>query len=218
MSTNAKKGNEVRDYFILLRKFINHYKQHISDMIIKNVISGKYKYMYIILVDKGKNIFKTGRTKDIRKRLKTYATSNVKHPDIKFIMLVEDPLIVENCSKIFLKEYQYKKGKELYRIDIDIIKKAIFECAIISDVLNDAKEIINKQKNIAAYVLYDDNINEIEYLDENQNVIGYEKINSENNMSGGSIYYNIYENNCEDVNLFRYIFNKSMYLNISDNL
>lgn len=130
MSTKAKKGNAVRDYFILLRKFIDHYKQNISDMILNNA-TGKHKYMYILLVDKGKNIFKAGRTDNIKKRLKTYATGKLKHPDIKYILIVDDPIAVENCTKIFLKDYKYKENKELYKIDIDVMKQVIFDCALL---------------------------------------------------------------------------------------
>ena len=58
MSSKSKKANEVRDYFITLRKFIEYYKQHISDMIIDEATEGKA--VYILLVNKDKNIFKPG--------------------------------------------------------------------------------------------------------------------------------------------------------------
>jgi len=45
MSSKSKKANEVRDYFITLRKFIEYYKQHISDMIINKAIEGKAVYI-----------------------------------------------------------------------------------------------------------------------------------------------------------------------------
>lgn len=36
MVSKAEKAEKVRDYFILLRKFINYYKNHIHEMINKN--------------------------------------------------------------------------------------------------------------------------------------------------------------------------------------
>ena len=46
--------------------------------------------MYIIQVNKNKNIQKLGRTIDIRKRLYSYARGKEKHTDIKFIMIVDN--------------------------------------------------------------------------------------------------------------------------------
>ena len=88
MSSKTQKGDSVRDYFIILRKFINYYRTHFTDSI--NKLVKTKKYVYIILVNKNKNIQKFGRTINIRKRLYTYATGKEKHPDIKFIMIVDD--------------------------------------------------------------------------------------------------------------------------------
>ena len=38
MNSNAKKANDVRDYFIILIKFIQYYHKHISEMIKNNAI------------------------------------------------------------------------------------------------------------------------------------------------------------------------------------
>ena len=84
MTSKSKKGNAVRDYFITLRKFIEYYRQHFANNINK-MAKGK-KCVYIILANKDKNIFKVGRTNDIRKRLYSYATGKDKHPDIMFIL------------------------------------------------------------------------------------------------------------------------------------
>ncbi len=129
LDTHTEKGDEVRDYFRSLGKFINYYKQNISDMILENVASGKFEYMYILLVNKGKNIFKPGRTEEFRKRMNGYATGKDVHPDIKFIMLVKDAKLVEKCYGIFLEKYRYKGRKELYKVDIDVIRTAIVGCA-----------------------------------------------------------------------------------------
>jgi phage anti-repressor protein len=73
MVSKAEKAEKVRDYFILLRKFINYYKNHIHEMINKNNTN---KCIYILLVNKNKNIFKVGKTTNIRNRLRTYATGS----------------------------------------------------------------------------------------------------------------------------------------------
>lgn len=78
MISKAEKANKVRDYFIILRKFIQYYKDYISNMIIENALKYQNGYVYIVLVNKGKNIFKLGKTKNVKNRLKNYSTSKSK--------------------------------------------------------------------------------------------------------------------------------------------
>ena len=169
--SRTEKGEAVRDYFIILRKFINYYKLHFANNI--NKLSKSKKYVYIILVDKDKNIQKFGRTKDMRKRLYTYATGKEKHPDIKFILIVNDPKQVEKCVKILIDKHKFKNKQELYKINYDILKSITFECA------NMFQSIENKIKNnkdiYDTYVVYDE-YEENEFIDLDNNVIGYEKI------------------------------------------
>lgn len=169
MLSKTQKGEAVRDYFITLRKFINYYKSHFANSI-NNLIKTK-KYVYIILVDKNKNIQKFGRTNNMRKRLYAYATGKDKHPDIKFIMIVDDPKRVESCTKVFIDKYKFKNKQELYKIDFDILKSVIFNCADMVKTLDDKM----KEKKYDTYVVYDE-YEENEFLDLNNNVIGYEKI------------------------------------------
>jgi hypothetical protein len=91
------------------------------------------------------------------------------HPDIKFIMLVDNPDVVERCMKTFLEQVRFKDGHEIYKVDIDIIKKLAFECMELS---SDIHEKINLYKNKDAYVVFDD---DVEYLDTDDNVIGHDK-------------------------------------------
>jgi phage anti-repressor protein len=152
MMSKAEKANKVRDYFIILRKFIQYYKNNIEDMIINNSLQLPEGTVYIILINKGKNIFKFGRTQNIRERLQRYATGKDTHPDIKFIMLVNNKDIVENCVKNLIKEYQYKPRQEIYKVNIDIIKNAIFDCAL----LNVKYEEFYNNENIDSYIIFDD--------------------------------------------------------------
>jgi len=122
-------------------------------MILENIASGKYEHMYILLVNKGKNIFKPGRTDEVRKRMIGYATGKDTHPDIKFIMLVKNSKLVEKCSKMFLEKYQYKGEKELYKVDIDIIRSAIVGCAETDHNIQELEDKLDD--NTDAYIIYD---------------------------------------------------------------
>jgi hypothetical protein len=170
MNSSTEKGKMFRDYFVMLRKFIDYYKNYIADKIME--LTKTNKYIYILTVNKKSNILKLGRTGDIRKRLQTYATGKDTHPDIKFIMIVEDDKRVENCAKAFIKAFQYKGNKELYKIHNDNLKEIIFDCAKTDKKV---QKLIENNKNLDTYVVYDDS-KKIEYLNLNNKVIGMEKI------------------------------------------
>ena len=99
--------------------FNEYYRDHFTNKI--NSLATSNKYVYIILANKNKSISKLGRTKNIRDRLKAYATGKDKHPDIQFIMIVNDPKRVENCAKIFLKDSRYRGS--LYKKSKDFLYK-----------------------------------------------------------------------------------------------
>jgi len=150
----------------MLRKFIDYYKNHISDKIL-DLVSNK-QYIYILGINKKKNIFKVGRTENIRKRLYAYATGLEKHPDILFILIVDNPQNIENCVKLFADKQ--RNNKEQYNIDFDLLKKTIFTCASLD------KEILEKtsDKSIESYIVYD-NSQTIDYINLNGDTIGHDE-------------------------------------------
>lgn len=170
MVSKTVKGNEFRDYFIMLREFVDYYKDHITDKIME--LTQTNKFMYILGVNKSKDIFKIGRTGNIRKRLQAYATGKEKHPDIEFILIVKDDKQVEKCSKMFAKTSQFKGNKELYKASLDKLKKLIFKCAETDKFV---AEGLKDTSDINRYVVYD-NAKTIEYLNLDGDVIGMAKI------------------------------------------
>ena len=168
MTSRSEKGNDVRDYFITLRKFIEYYRKHIANNI--NNMTEKGKFIYIILANKSKSIYKIGRSVDMRKRLYSYATGKDKHPDIKFIMLIEDAKKVEDCMKIFINKYKFRGNQELYKIDLDTLKNVVFDCAVLNENFN---EIIKNNKDLESYIVYNE---KEEYLDKDDNIIGYDMV------------------------------------------
>jgi len=178
MVSNTEKGKMFRDYFIMLRKFIDYYKDHFSNKI-NELAKEDNKYIYILMVNKDKDILKLGRANHMRNRLKSYASGKETHPDVKFIMIVDDAIKVEKCTKLFVKKFQYKGNKELYKMDIDDLKKSIFGCAQIEDMIDKSiQDKMNKNMNNTSkydtYIVYDDS-KKIEYLNLNGDIIGYDE-------------------------------------------
>src|SRR5205085_2095024 len=50
-----------------------------------------------------------------------------------FILECNDIHAVEKCIKDLLKPFQYRKRKEIFRVDFDIIKEAIVRCDDLYD-------------------------------------------------------------------------------------
>ncbi len=167
MNSSTKKGQMFRDYFVMLRKFIDYYKQHITDKILE--LTQTSKFIYILTVNKKTDLLKLGRTGNMRKRLQAYSTGKEKHPDIKFIMIVEDDKRVEKCAKLFAKANQYKGNRELYKMHNDALKSIVFDCAKLD------KRVVENLSNpkLDTYIVYDDSKN-IEYLNLKGDVIGAE--------------------------------------------
>lgn len=172
LKSTTQKGIEYVDYHVMLRKFIDYYKEHFADKIIE--LTQTSKFMYILDVNKSKDIFKIGRTGNIRKRLQAYATGKEKHPDIEFILIVEDDKQVEKCSKIFAKANKYKGNKELYKANLNKLKKLLVKC---SETDKFVAEGLNTNSEVNRYVVYD-NAKTIEYLNLDGDVIGMAKLSS----------------------------------------
>jgi len=156
--TRSKHGNEVRDYFIDVEETLNQYKDYIingmQDKIIKIEKDQKPKtnpekgviYIFQTPNSEDNSLYKIGRTTDLKKRLQSHQSPMAHDIDVLFYYESDNIVSIERCIKALMKEYQYRKYKEVYKINIDIIKSLIIECdSIIIDT--DEKVRLSKLKN-----------------------------------------------------------------------
>lgn len=68
-------------------------------------------------------LYKIGKTNNLDKRLAQHG--DVVAHDIKpeFILFVSNINVVESCIKIIIKKYQCTKGKEIYKIDFNVLRE-----------------------------------------------------------------------------------------------
>jgi phage anti-repressor protein len=138
-STKSKKGTEVRKYFIEIEKMLYKYK----DTIIKSLSNeltlvknnqkpkpdNKKRKIYIFkALNTNETLYKLGKTTNLKNRLKTYNSGNANDIEPLFILPVNDIDSVESCVKKCCKKYQYRKYKEVYEIDIDVLKEVMTDC------------------------------------------------------------------------------------------
>lgn len=140
MRSRSKRAEEVRTYFIQLESLLVKYKSYIIEGMDKEIKSLERSvkpkneedsagFIYIIKASPEKDsVYKIGRTGDLNKRLATYSTGTIDGVEVLFKYRTDNHKIVEACCKLWLKKYQYRKYKEVYQANLDMIKHIIHEC------------------------------------------------------------------------------------------
>lgn len=145
MSSRSPRAEMVRTYFINIEEFLFHYKDQIVDGLMREIQDLAVKerrtkandgpgLIYIIRASEVlTDIFKVGQTmNEMKKRLRTYNTGRAKDLEPLYTYFTPYRREVERCLKRLLKGKQYKKGREIYEIDNEIIAKLIQGCGQLS--------------------------------------------------------------------------------------
>lgn len=74
------------------------------------------------------NLVKIGRTKDLAARLRSHSSADADALDVIYVYKTNCVKDVEACIKRFIRPTQYRKYKEVYNIDLDVLKKVIQAC------------------------------------------------------------------------------------------
>ena len=100
----------------------------------KNIDYPKGNYIYIIKQKaNNKTYYKIGYTKNLNKRVKTYNTGNANKIFFNYIIKVQNEEI-DKCIKKIMKNQEYIKNKEFYKISLNSALKFINKCS--SDINN----------------------------------------------------------------------------------
>ena len=153
--SKTKKGEEVRTYFIELEKLINNYKNYIINGLKSTVtiLENNQKpiprntkgVVYILKSPKDiDGIYRFGKTQDFTNRLANYNFANSDKMQVLFIFETKNIQQIEDCVISQIKQFRYKKRKDFYQIDINIIKQLINSC---NQLTLKFKQKINKSNN-----------------------------------------------------------------------
>lgn len=157
MLSRTKKAEEVRSYFIEIEKHLDKYKNYIIEAlnkqidVLKNnqkpIANPKSGVIYVLKTDFGiEDVYKIGKTQSFRKRIATHNTSHVDNVDIVLVYESHDINSVEQCLKLALKGKQYRKRKEFYQVDVDLIKELVSGCeSLMLKAKASPKKLIHKQ-------------------------------------------------------------------------
>jgi phage anti-repressor protein len=158
MISQTEKAKEVRKYFLDIEKLVKRYYETIKESLYKKIglletnqkpkINIKGGVVYIIrALNSEATLYKLGKSKDLRYRLNGYNSGNANDIEPLFILQVNDIDNVETCIKKTVKEYQYRKYKEVYEIDIEILKKIMEKCdQVVNEMAKFLKDISKKKQ------------------------------------------------------------------------
>ncbi len=171
-STQSKKGKEVRRYFIEVEKLMNKYKDYIIQGLENKVkaiekgqkpkVNPQKGVIYVFKTpDTPENgLYKIGRSTSFKKRVSTHQSPLAHDIDIIFIQETDDVIAVEKCVKAFMKKKQYRKYKEIYQVDIDVIKMTINGCEQLKSKINETIDLKETKEGGFKYYMMIQNENE----------------------------------------------------------
>ena len=154
MLSQTLKAKEVRKYFISIEKLVRKYHEHIQEKLYKKLdmlytnqkpkihINGGVIYILEAL-NSDTNLYKIGKTTNLKNRLNNYNSGNANDVEPIFILEVDDIDNVELCIKRTIKEFQYRKYKEIYEVNVDILKQVMMRC---DEFVNSMKKLVSKKK------------------------------------------------------------------------
>ena len=140
MMSRTAKAEEVREYFLKIEAHLDKYKNHIINAMNKKI--EKYEkelkpqpeiksegVIYVLKTNEDiEGVYKIGRTRDFQARIKTHQSSHPDKLEIAYVYETENIEHVEKCLKDLLKDKAYRKRKEFYEINPDILKQLITLC------------------------------------------------------------------------------------------
>jgi phage anti-repressor protein len=145
MMSKAHNAELVRTYFIEIESLMIKYRTQLIAGIqedirqmqkqrkIRQSIDKNQGYTYIIKSSiNRKQMYKVGHAKNLINRLRTYQTGKFEDVEVVFVYKTNDFKAVENCVKALANKYRAQKRKEIFELNLDMLKDIIQGCGRLS--------------------------------------------------------------------------------------
>ena len=142
MESRSKQAVKVREYYLAVESTLFKYRAEITEGLQRRIDEleanqrprmrpegARQGVMYVISAsDTVTSLHKLGRSRDLSRRLASHESARADGLHVRYTAAVDDVEQVESCVKALLKPAQYRKYKEVYRVDVSDIKRAIARC------------------------------------------------------------------------------------------
>ncbi len=157
LSTKSIMGVQVQQYFLDLEVALYKYKNYIIEGMNKKIkqlennqkpkINTNKKIIYVFrALNTELTLYKIGKTINSKTRFSKHNSPMANDLEVLFEYETDNIDQVELCIKAYMKKAQYRKYKEIYRVDLDIIKNTIKNCDAKINEIN--KEIDTKNQKL----------------------------------------------------------------------
>jgi len=137
--SKTTKAREVRTYFIEVEKLLNKYKDYIIKEMKStiNILENNQKepqqnvkgVVYVLRSFKDiDGIYRLGQTEKFKQRIANYNSANSDNVKVLYIFETKNSKKVQDCVIAQIKEKRYKKRKDFYQIDLNLLKQMIKDC------------------------------------------------------------------------------------------
>lgn len=154
MRTASKNGDMMRRYFIEIEDAFLKYRNQtikgletdISELLhnqAPRIKPARPGYVYVVLAKDNTTLHKVGKATQLQSRMDTYNSGHADNVKILYQIQTDYMDDVEKCIATLCREKRYRKRKEVYNIDIDILKEVMSTCASLRSKVSRS---INRQR------------------------------------------------------------------------
>jgi phage anti-repressor protein len=147
MMVNTPKSKQARAYFIAVEDTLLHYREDIEaslrgrievlerNQAPKAALQGSSPgvvYVLEVPTSEGLTAHKLGMTNNFVRRMQSHQSAMADNVNVEYVLKTDHMKDVEACAKALLRGTTYRKYKEVYKADLDVIKKVLAGCDEIS--------------------------------------------------------------------------------------
>lgn len=166
MASAAKNGRAVRQYFIEVEAMYIKYRQQLlegmkmdNDKLQRNQmpksIDPKAGYIYVFKASDKLNLHRIGRSSNLKRRITEHQSSRADDIDVLYQFKTDDIVFVESCIHKALKDKRYRKYKEVFEADIDMIKMLLNKCSGVIDARKQFESRKPPVQNGGYFIMFD---------------------------------------------------------------
>jgi predicted GIY-YIG superfamily endonuclease/phage anti-repressor protein len=153
LMSRGKNAQMVRQYFVEVESMYIKYREQVmqglltdKEKLLRNqrpqVVNKQEGVIYVFKAHESLSLYKIGRSTNLKRRIVEHQTGRADDIDILYRFRTKDLKFVEECVHKALKEKKYRRYKEVFEADIELIKKLVNKCGGIIDTV---KEYEGKQ-------------------------------------------------------------------------